>query len=62
MATGARIPMHIDPVLTLAQWLSPAYPVGAFAYSHGLEAAVEAGRVRDGEGLVGNGAVARGRP
>lgn len=51
MATGARIPMHIDPVLTLAQWLSPAYPVGAFAYSHGLEAAVEAGRVRDGATL-----------
>lgn len=34
-------------VLTLAQWLSPAYPVGAFAYSHGLEAAITAGRVHD---------------
>ena len=32
--------MHTDAVLTLAQWLSPAYPVGSFAYSHGLEAAV----------------------
>ncbi|EAR52774.1 urease accessory protein UreF [Oceanicola granulosus HTCC2516] len=31
--------MHTE-VLTLAQWLSPAYPVGAFAYSHGLEAAI----------------------
>ncbi|MDF1668002.1 MAG: urease accessory UreF family protein [Roseovarius sp.] len=35
-------------VLTLAQWLSPAYPVGAFAYSHGLEAAIGAGWVNDG--------------
>lgn len=34
-------------ILTLAQWLSPAYPVGAFTYSHGLEWAVEAGQVSD---------------
>jgi len=26
-------------ILTLTQWFSPAYPVGSFAYSHGLEAA-----------------------
>ena len=32
--------MPIDPVLTLAQWFSPAFPVGAFAYSHGLEQAI----------------------
>lgn len=31
----------------LLTWLSPAYPVGAFAYSHGLEYAVERGLVRD---------------
>lgn len=35
----------------LAAWLSPAFPVGAFSYSHGLEAAVEAGLVRDRAGL-----------
>ena len=29
----------------LAAWLSPAYPVGAYSYSHGLEWAVEAGAV-----------------
>src|SRR5258708_21886822 len=29
----------------LMSWLSPAYPLGAFSYSHGLEYAVEAGRV-----------------
>jgi urease accessory protein len=28
-------------------WLSPAYPVGAFSYSGGIEAAVEAGDIRD---------------
>lgn len=28
--------------LTLTQLLSPTFPVGAFAYSHGIEAAVEA--------------------
>jgi urease accessory protein len=31
----------------LLAWLSPAFPVGAFAYSHGLEWAVERGWVRD---------------
>ena len=28
-------------------WLSPAYPVGGYSYSHGLEWIVEAGKVRD---------------
>lgn len=32
-------------ILTLTQWLSPAYPVGGFAYSHGLEAAIDEGAV-----------------
>lgn len=32
-------------------WLSPAFPVGAFAYSHGIERAVEAGLVVGREGL-----------
>ncbi|GJD47834.1 Urease accessory protein UreF [Methylobacterium crusticola] len=39
-----------DALLLLA-WLSPGYPVGAYAYSHGLEWAVEAGDVRDEAGL-----------
>jgi len=38
-------------VLTRAQWLSPAYPVGAFACSQGLAAAVDAGWVADGAAL-----------
>jgi urease accessory protein len=33
--------------LSLAQWLSPAFPTGAFAYSHGLEWAIAEGPVRD---------------
>jgi urease accessory protein len=32
-------------VLPLLAWLSPAYPVGSYAYSHGLEWAVEAGDI-----------------
>ncbi len=34
-------------------WLSPSFPVGAFAYSHGLERAVEAGLVADRDDLRG---------
>jgi len=37
----------------LITWLSPAYPVGAFSYSSGLEWAVEAGDVRDDDSLTG---------
>lgn len=34
-------------LLTLVQWLSPAFPTGAFAYSHGLERVIAAGDVTD---------------
>jgi urease accessory protein len=33
--------------LLLLTWLSPAFPTGGYAYSHGIEHAVEAGDVRD---------------
>jgi urease accessory protein len=36
----------------LLLWLSPAFPVGAFAYSHGLEWAYEAGDVIDAASLA----------
>lgn len=39
--------------LPLMIWLSPAFPVGAFAYSHGLEWAVEAGDLPDAASLEG---------
>ena len=35
----------------LMTWFSPAYPVGAFSYSSGLEWAVEAGDIHDAEAL-----------
>jgi urease accessory protein len=53
-------PLGLTPGLdsggTLARlmiWLSPAYPVGGFSYSHGLEWTVEAGKVRDAATLAG---------
>ena len=33
--------------LCLIQWLSPAFPTGAFAYSHGLETEIAGGTVSD---------------
>ncbi len=52
MATGAPIRMLTNPSLTLLQqWLSPSYPVGAYAYSHGLESAVETRAIGNVEDL-----------
>ena len=43
-----------DPALyRLMAWLSPAYPVGAFSYSHGLEWLVESGAVKNVDDLAG---------
>ncbi|MBZ4021976.1 urease accessory protein UreF [Rhodobacter sp. TJ_12] len=39
-------------LLSLVQWLSPAFPTGAFAYSHGLEQAVSAGEVTSEASLL----------
>mgnify|MGYP000435018571 CR=1 FL=1 len=39
-------------LLSLVQWLSPAFPTGGFAYSHGLEQVVTDGTVRDGASLT----------
>ena len=38
--------------MPLLCWLSPAFPVGSYAYSHGLEWAAETGDVRDAETLA----------
>ena len=35
----------------LLNWLSPGFPIGAFSYSHGLEATMESGRVSDSASL-----------
>jgi urease accessory protein len=39
-------------LLRLQSWLSPAFPTGAYSYSHGLEWAVEAGYINDRKSLV----------
>ena len=50
--------------LPLMVWLSPSFPVGAFAYSHGLEWAFESGDLHDAatlrdwlDALVGHGSL-----
>jgi len=39
--------LHAQGVLTLAQWFSPAFPIGAFSFSHGLEHLVDTGDIAD---------------
>jgi len=60
MATVARIVMNMgiqrimttDPkLLTLVHWLSPSYPIGSFAWSHGIEAAIAQGWIEDDQSL-----------
>ncbi len=48
--TDQPSPGHLLQLLT---WLSPAFPTGAYAYSHGLEWAVEARDVRDEPSAAG---------
>jgi urease accessory protein len=58
MHSSAFSPMRIDAhspggdagesgLLLLQAWLSPAFPVGGYSYSHGLEYAVEAGALNN---------------
>lgn len=49
--TGRRRMTTEAHILTLTQWFSPAFPIGAFAYSHGLEAAIKAGQVTTSDTL-----------
>ena len=52
MDTIDRATSANDGAARLLTWLSPAFPVGAFSYSHGLEYAVEAGLVSDRATLI----------
>ena len=45
--------MESSALYRLMAWLSPAFPVGAFSYSSGIEWAVEAGDIKDAETLRG---------
>lgn len=40
------------PLYRLLAWLSPAYPIGAFSYSHGVETAIEEGFIKDRASLI----------
>ena len=56
MAITPRMPLGMteaapDAFLRLLSWLSPSFPVGAFAYSHGIETAVDSGLVRSSADL-----------
>ena len=42
----------VEPLYRLLAWLSPAYPIGAFSYSHGIETAVDQGFIKDRASLV----------
>ncbi len=50
--TDQQAPLLPRALLRMQSWLSPAFPVGAYSYSHGLEWAVEAGHVKDRKTLV----------
>jgi urease accessory protein len=41
-----------DALYRLLAWLSPAYPIGGFSYSHGIETAIEEGFVVNRASLV----------
>jgi urease accessory protein len=47
MSMKMDMPMEAEALYRLMTWLSPAYPVGAFCHSSGLEWAVEAQWVTD---------------
>ena len=59
IAITTGIPMTTDDLtlnpaglMRLMTWLSPSFPVGAYTYSHGVEYAVEDGRVTSADSLI----------
>jgi urease accessory protein len=53
MGIGMSEALGAAALYRMLAWLSPGFPVGAFSYSHGLEAAVQSGSVRDRGTLQG---------
>lgn len=51
IATTTVTQLMTTDVLTLSQLLSPSFPVGAFAYAHGLETAINDGAINDAANL-----------
>jgi urease accessory protein len=52
MTTAMTNTTHTEALVRLLTWLSPAFPTGGFAYSHGLEWAVASGDVTDESSLL----------
>jgi urease accessory protein len=52
-ARAAMTDAEMAALYRLMTWLSPAFPVGGFAYSSGIEWAVEAGDIADANTLKG---------
>ena len=48
---GAQEADGTGALLRLLTWLSPSFPVGAFAFSHGLESAIDARQITDADTL-----------
>jgi urease accessory protein len=51
LPAGGERESSASSLYRLMAWLSPAYPVGAFSYSSGIEWAVESGDIKDAETL-----------
>lgn len=52
---GESVPMdtrRTDELLILQNWFSPAFPIGAFSYSGGLETAISRGDISDHDSLA----------
>lgn len=52
MRTENRV-IESTQLLLLLNWMSPAFPVGAYAYSHGLEWAIESAHVKTSDDVEG---------
>jgi urease accessory protein len=51
MATHIEASLGAAGLARLMAWLSPAFPVGGYTYSHGVERAIEEGAITNGETL-----------
>ena len=51
MITGTAMTTEDADLLALTHWLSPVFPVGGFAYSHGIETLVAERAIHSGETL-----------
>jgi urease accessory protein len=50
--SNQQLGLLLPALLRLQSWLSPAFPIGSYSYSHGLEWVVESGQIDDRRSLV----------